>query len=90
LKVHGLWGWDQAGKHLVRAGVNNDGGWDSATSPGLEADKIVWTGEFSGPMGRMPFRHIFTKKGDKEWGHMLEIKDPTGKWLPTEDVSCKR
>lgn len=89
-KVHGLWGWDGSGKHFVRAAVSNDGNWDSATSPGLEADKLVWLGEFSGPMGRMPFRHTFTKKGDKEWGHMLEFKDPTGKWTPTEDVACKR
>jgi Protein of unknown function (DUF1579) len=89
-KVHGLWGWDQGAKHLVRAAVSGDGGWDTAVSPGFEADKVVWTGDFSGPMGRMPFRHTFTKKSDKEWGHMLEVKDPTGKWSPMEDVACKR
>lgn len=89
-KVHGLWGWDQGGKHLVRTGVTNMGDIDMATSPGLEGDKIVWTGDFSGPMGRMAFRHTFTKKSDKEWGHLLEIKDPTGKFAPSEEVSCKR
>jgi hypothetical protein len=89
-KVHGLWGWDQAGKHMVRAGASTDGNWDSATSPGLEGDQMVWTGEFSGPTGRLSFKHTFTKKSDKEWGHTLEIKDPTGKWTPTEDVTCKR
>jgi hypothetical protein len=89
-KVHGLWGWDQAGKQLVRAGASSDGSWDSATSPGMEGDKIVWTGEFSGPQGRLAFRHTFTKRSEKEWGHFLELKDPSGKWNPVEDVSCKR
>jgi hypothetical protein len=89
-KVHGLWGWDQGNKQLVRAGASSDGNWDSGTSPGLDGDKMVWTGEFSGPQGKMAFKHTFTKKGDKEWNHFLELKDPTGKWNPTEDVTCKR
>jgi hypothetical protein len=89
-KVHGLWGWDQADKHLVRAAASTDGNWDSANSPGLEGDQVVWTGEFSGPMGRLPFKHTFVKKSDKEWTHTLDIKDPTGKWTPSEEATCRR
>jgi hypothetical protein len=90
LKVTGLWGWDQGAKHLVRVGTSNAGDWDTGSAPGLEGDKIVWTGEFSGAMGRTAYRNTFTKKNDKEWSHMLEIKDATGKFTATTDVACKR
>ena len=90
MKVQGQWGWDQGSKHLVRAAGTNAGDWDFGTSPGLEGDKIVWTGEFSGPMGRMSYRHVFIKKSDREWTHALELKDPAGKFTPINDVSCKR
>ena len=90
LKAKGMWGWDAGNKRFVRAGADAFGGWDSATSPGLQGDKIVWTGEISGPMGKMPFHHTFTKKSDKEWTHALEIKTPDGKWVPSEEVTCKK
>jgi hypothetical protein len=90
LKVQGQWGWDQGAKHLVRVAVTNAGDWDSGTAPGLEGDKIIWTGEFSGLLGRMAYRHTFTRKSDKEWTHALELKDPTGKFTPTNEVTCKR
>jgi len=90
LKVHGVWGWDAGNKRLVRAAGSNDGSWDSATSPGMQADKIVWTGELSNGMAKLDFHHTFTKKTDKEWTHFLEVKDPSGKWTPIEEVDCKR
>jgi hypothetical protein len=90
VKVQGFWGWDQGGKRLVRVGATNAGDWDAGSAPGLEGDKIVWTGDFSGPMGHMGYRHTFIKKSDKEWGYTLEIKDPTGKLVPSSEVSCKR
>jgi hypothetical protein len=40
-----------------------------------KGDKIVWTGEISGPMGKMPFHHTFTKKSDKEWTHAVGDQD---------------
>ncbi len=90
VKVQGFWGWDQGSKRLVRVGATNAGDWDAGSAPGLEGDKIVWTGDFSGPMGHMGYRHTFIKKSDKEWGYTLEIKDPTGKLVPSSEVSCKR
>jgi hypothetical protein len=89
-KVKGMWGWDGAQKKFVRAGADDHGGWDSATAPGFEGDKIVWTGDFTGSMGRMPFHHTFTKKSDKEWTHLLEVKMPDGKFAPIEEVTCKK
>jgi Protein of unknown function (DUF1579) len=90
MKVKGMWGWDAGTKKFVRAGADNRGGWDTATAPGLEGDKIVWTGEVSGPMGKMPFHHTFTKKSDKEWSMALEAKMPDGKWAPLSEVTCKK
>jgi len=90
LKVKGLWGYDQGSKRYVRAAVGNHGEWDTASAPGWEGDNLVWTGELSGPMGRIPFHHRFTKKGDKEWMHFLEVRTPDGKWIPTEEITCKK
>ena len=85
LKVKGYWGYDQGAKRFVRAAVGNHGEWDTASAPGWEGDKLVWTGELSGPMGRIPFHHTFTKKSDKEWTHLLELRLPDGKWVPAEE-----
>jgi hypothetical protein len=90
LKVNGYWGYDQGAKRFVRGAVGNHGEWDTASAPGWEGDKLVWTGELSGPMGRVPFHHTFTKKSDKEWTHLLELRLPDGKWVPAEDIACKK
>lgn len=90
VKVQGFWGWDQGAKKLVRVGASNAGDWDVGSAPGLEGDKIVWTGDFSGSAGRMGYRHTFTKKSDREWSHTLEIKDPSGKFILVNEVDCKR
>jgi hypothetical protein len=90
LKVKGWWGYDQGSKRFKRAAIGNHGEWDTASAPGWEGDKIVWTGELSGPMGVIPFHHTFTKKGDKEWTHFLELRMPDGKWAPAEELTCKR
>jgi hypothetical protein len=67
LKLKGLWGFDQGSKRFVRAAIGNHGEWDTASAPGWEGDKLIWTGEMSGAQGRIAFHHTFTKKGDKEW-----------------------
>jgi hypothetical protein len=90
LKVKGWWGYDQGSKRFVRAAIANHGEWDTGSAPGWEGDKLVWTGELSGPLGRIPFRHTFTKKSDKEWMHFLEIRLPDGKWVPSEEITCKK
>jgi hypothetical protein len=90
LKVNGLWGYDQGAKRYVRAAAGSHGEWDTASAPGWEGDSLTWTGELSGPMGRVPFHHKFTKKGDKEWTHFLELRMPDGKWIPAEEITCKK
>ena len=89
-KAQGLWGWDQNGKRLVRAAATNVGDWDTGAAPGLEGDRIVWSGEVAGALGRTPYRHTITKKTDREWSQILELKDPTGRYTPINEVTCKR
>lgn len=89
LKLVGLWGWDQGGKRFIRAAASNEGAWDSASSVGWNGDKMVWTGDLSGPFGRMPFRQTFTRKGEKDWTFRLEL-NPQGNWIPFTEVSCLR
>ena len=90
LKVRGLWGYDQGSKRYVSTTVGNHGEWNTASAPGWEGDNLVWTGEISGPLGRIAFHHRFTKKGDKEWVHFLELRTPDGKWVPSEEITCKK
>jgi hypothetical protein len=87
VKIVGLWGYDVGGKRFIRAAASSQSGWDSATSVGFNGDKMVWTGDLSGPMGRMPFRQTFTRKGDKEWSFRLEL-NPQGSWIPSSEVTC--
>ncbi len=90
LKMKGLWGYDQGSKRYVRAAAGSHGEWDTASAPGWEGEKLTWTGELSGPMGRVPFHHIFAKKSDKEWVQVFEVRGPDGKWFQTEEVTCKK
>jgi hypothetical protein len=87
LKMAGHWGYDVGGKRFIRAAATNQSGWDSATSIGWNGDKMVWTGDFSGPMGRMPFKQTFTKKSDKEWSFRFEL-NVQGTWVALSEVSC--
>jgi hypothetical protein len=94
LKVDGLWGFDQGSKRFVRATVGNRGDWDTGSTTGWEGDKgaekMVWTGELSGPMGRTPYHHTFVKQGDKAWTHSFEIRGSDGKWFVLSETTCKR
>ena len=92
-KAQGLWGWDQSAKHLIRVGATNAGDWDYGSSPGSDGDKIVWTGELTGPLGRTGYRQTISKKGEREISLVLELKEPAGaagKYAPISEVDCKR
>ena len=65
ITAKGFLGYDPATKKYVTMGVDNMGGSISESSPGWEADKLVFTGD--GQMGgqKISFRETYTKKGDK-------------------------
>ena len=96
-KAQGLWGWDQNAKHLIRVGATSAGDWDYGSSPGLDGDKIVWTGDLTGPLGRTGYRQTIAKKSEREISLVLELKEPpgpsggpAGKYAPINEVDCKR
>jgi hypothetical protein len=85
----GFLGYDPTTKKYVTMGVDNMGGSISESSPGWEADKLVFSGD--GQMGgqKISFRETYTKKGDKEmiWsGEMKMGKD----WIPVGTDTCKK
>jgi hypothetical protein len=88
-KVMGSWGWDAAAKRFVRADRDSMGGWFAPTSSGWEGDKFVWTGDLDSPMGKMPAKHTFTKKSDKEFTHTLDLT-AGGKESRLFEVTCKK
>ncbi|HEY8926578.1 MAG TPA: DUF1579 family protein [Polyangia bacterium] len=95
-KAQGLWGWDQSAKHFIRVGATSAGDWDYGSAPGIDGDKIVWTGELTGPLGRTGYRQTISKKGEREIGLVLELKEPAasggaaGKFATINEVDCKR
>lgn len=89
LKMVGVWGYDAAGKRFIRSAASNEGGWDSATSVGWVGEKMIWTGDLSGPQGRMPFRQRFSKKSDREWSYQFEV-NPKGTWVLVSEMVCKK
>src|SRR5712692_7300718 len=48
----GWMGYDSSQKKLVWAGVSNTGGWISLRSDGWQGDKLTWTGEDMGRLGK--------------------------------------
>ncbi len=89
VKLHGFWGYDQSGKRYVRSAAGNSGGWEVATSPGWDGSRLVWTGDLYLPTGKVAFRHVYTKKSDREFGHVWETGE-VGKATVASDVTCKR
>jgi hypothetical protein len=89
IKARGFLGYDPAAKKYVTIGADNTGGWISESSPGWEADKLVFTGDGSMGGQKVSFRETYTKKNDKEitWsGEMKMGKD----WISVGNDSCKK
>jgi Protein of unknown function (DUF1579) len=74
IKAKGFVGFDAVAKKFVTIGVDNQGGWISESSPGWEGDKMVFGGEGSMMGQRITFRETYTKKGDKAFNWLGEMK----------------
>ena len=87
----GTWGWEAQSKKFVRAEFQSSGGYVTGTSTGWTGDTFTWDLEVSNFMGKMASKHTFTKKGDKEFVHKLEVKMPGSPGpVPIFDVTCKK
>jgi len=89
IKTKGFIGYDGNTKKFVNTGFDNTGGWIMETSPGWEADKLVFVGE-GAMMGRkIVFRETYTKSSDKAMTWTGELK--VGKdWISVGTDTCKR
>jgi hypothetical protein len=87
----GTWGWEAQSKRFVRAEFQSSGGYVTGTSTGWVGDTMTWDLEISSFMGKMNAKHIFTKKGDKEFAHKIDAALP-GNPAPVTlfDVTCKK
>jgi hypothetical protein len=74
IKAKGFVGYDAVSKKFVTIGVDNTGGWISEISGGWEGDKMVFSGEGAMMGQKVSFRETYTKKGDKAFGWMGEMK----------------
>jgi hypothetical protein len=89
IKARGFLGYDASAKKYVSIGADNTGGWISESSPGWDADKLVFTGDGSMGGQKVSFRETYVKKSDKEmtWsGEMKMGKD----WVAVGSDSCKK
>jgi hypothetical protein len=87
----GTWGWESQSKRFVRAEFQSNGSYVTGTSAGCSGDTMTWDLEVSNFMGKLTSKHTFTKKGDKEFTHKIEVKLP-GSPAPVAlfDVTCKK
>jgi hypothetical protein len=89
IKARGFLGYDPAARKYVSVGADNTGGWINESSPGWEADKLVFTGDGSMGGQKVSFRETYTKKNEKEmtWsGEMKMGKD----WVSVGNDTCKK
>ena len=89
VKLQGMWGYDQGEKKYVRSAFANNGSWEIAASAGWDGNRLIWIGHLYQPSGKVSFRHIFTKKSEREIGQSWELGD-AGKSTPINEVSCRR
>jgi hypothetical protein len=89
-KVHGMWGWNASNKQFVRASGDSAGQWETATAAGFEGNTLRWSGRSTGPLGAFDFRSTFTKQGDRQWSHYLEIRVKDGEFTRFQEVTCKK
>jgi hypothetical protein len=82
-------GYDGAAKKLVGMGVDSTGGWRTDGSTGFAGDKMVIDFEGSMMGQKMQGRETITKKGDKEFGTVMELKMGADYKKLSED-SCKK
>lgn len=91
LTAMGTWGWEGQSKKFVRAEFQSNGGYVTGTSTGWSGDNLIWDLEMSSFMGKTTGTHTFTKKGDKEFVHKIEVKmSGSPAPVPIFEVSCKK
>ena len=83
-------GYDPTAKRYLLVEVDNFGGRGTATSSGWDGDKLLFTGEYAFPGGKIATRDTYTKVGDKLAGHVAEIPGSDGNFVTLDEETCRR
>ena len=83
------WSWDPGLKKFVALLWDSFGGYGQGTSPGWEGDNLVWTGEVSMNVQKMPYRQTFTRAKDGSISESWEMQ-MNGAWTKLTSGTCKR
>lgn len=81
-------GYDAPGKRLTAVTIDNSGsGYSTGTSAGWKGNSITFDESIDGKPAS--FRDTFTASGSGMSGHMGTMRDKGGKWIKTDEESCK-
>ena len=87
--VVGFYGYDPGAKQLIWTGFDSFGGRASETSPGLDKNQLVFTGDLLVGAMKLPFRETYTKLDGGGVDHMSEFQGKDGAWVTLNQTTCK-
>jgi hypothetical protein len=81
-------GYDPSAKQYLLVEADNFGGRGTAASSGWDGDRLVFTGDYIFPGGKLGTRDTFTRNNDKVTGHLAEIQGSDGSFVTLDEESC--
>jgi hypothetical protein len=90
MTFRGVNGYDPTTKKFMRMDWDSMGGVAHMSSPGWEADKMVFTGDGMMMGQKTKMRHTMVKKSDTEMTSTFEMAGADGKWMPMGTDVCKK
>ncbi|HUJ24946.1 MAG TPA: DUF1579 family protein [Myxococcales bacterium] len=83
------WGYDPGAKKFVALLSDSMGGYGMGSSPGWEADDLIWTGDVYMNGQKMPYRQTFTLQKDGSISEQWEMQ-MDGQWKKLTSGACKK
>lgn len=83
--------YDPDARHFIDVVLDNSGGsYGAGTSSGWQGNVITFENTVVTSGGRYIFRDVFTRRGAKVGSHAGYQRDKSGKWVKTDEETCKR
>ncbi len=83
-------GYDAALKTFVLRCLDSFGGYCAESGKGWTGDTFVMEGPVGGAGPMTATRDTFTKKSATELMHAGELQGPDGKWMKTDEETCRK
>jgi hypothetical protein len=83
-------GFDSALGKLVESCFDSFGGYCTQFSSGWNNDTLIFEGTQASEGQKLNVRDTFIRKGPAELVHYSEIRGEGGKWLKTDEETCKK